>query len=64
MKDKAELFSWLINRRNYKKYLEIGVFHGETFKYVSLNENLSLKIGVDPAQDSPATHKMKSDDFF
>lgn len=44
-------------------YLEIGVWYGDTFKYI----NTSNKDGVDPGQyceSEYVNYKMTSDDFF
>jgi len=48
----------IINKKNYKSYLEIGTFDDELFSFIKC-EN---KVGVDPF--SGGTHRMTSNDFF
>ena len=48
----------IINRKKYKKYLEIGCDQDENFSQIKINS----KIGVDPK--SGGTHRMTSDVFF
>ena len=56
-----EIINRIIQTKNYKDYLEIGVRDGECFKEIRcLN-----KTGVDPNPTSPhTTHRQTSDDFF
>ena len=53
-----ELINYIINKKNFKSYLEIGVRSNETFNKVECD----IKTGVDP--NGRGTHKMKSDEFF
>lgn len=57
---RTDIINHFIEKRKYKRYLEIGVDHGENFKKVVCEE----KFGVDPAENSNVTHQMTSDDFF
>jgi hypothetical protein len=53
-----DVVQYLIDKNNFKSYLEIGVRRCETFNKVECD----IKIGVDP--NGRGTHKMKSDEFF
>lgn len=53
-----ELFNWLIDRFEYKSYLEIGCKDDTTFSQVVA----ASKVGVDPR--SGGTHRMTSDEYF
>lgn len=56
---RTEIINTLINKYNYKNYLEIGVFNQEhNFNHIKC-EN---KIGVDP--NGCSTYALTSDDFF
>lgn len=55
-----DIINMLIKKYGYKKYLEIGVFMGETFNKIEC-EN---KTSVDPNQYGYTTHQMNSDTFF
>jgi len=57
---RTDLINFLIQKHNYKSYLEIGVQYGENFK----NINAETKIGVDPMESEYITHNMTSDEFF
>ena len=48
----------IIEKKNYKKYLEIGCFDNELFNHI----NCQKKVGVDP--DSGGTVRKTSDQFF
>ena len=54
-----EIVQYLINKNDYRSYLEIGVSSGKTFNKIRC-EN---KDGVDP-RGRHATHRMTSDEFF
>jgi len=56
--DKVELTNLLINKFQYKNYLEIGCESDNNFRQIIIE----TKIGVDPV--SGGTHRMTSDDFF
>jgi hypothetical protein len=62
--DKADFMSYIIDKRGYSSYLEIGIFRAETFSKMSRNPNLQVKIGIDPDKNTCATFHMTSDDFF
>ena len=62
MDHRSEILQWLVEKFDYKDYLEIGVAIGATYKYVDVP---GLKHGVDPDIFSlDATHTMTSDEFF
>lgn len=56
--DRIQLINMLIERRGYKRYLEIGCFADTCFAQVRAD----VKVGVDPA--SGGTVRKTSDDFF
>ncbi len=53
-----EIIQKIINKKQYKNYLEIGCFKNETFDKI----NIDRKIGVDPI--SGGNIRLTSDDFF
>ena len=55
-----EIIKALISKFRYQSYLEIGVCNGDCFETI----NCVKKVGVDPADTSPATYKVTSDEFF
>lgn len=59
-----DIINHLINKYNFTKYLEIGIFNGENFRHI----NAPLKHGVDPGSEgivaSEVTHPCTSDSFF
>ena len=57
-KNRKQIIQEIIEKKNYKNYLEIGCFSDELFSYVKC-EN---KIGVDPV--SGGTIRKTSDQFF
>lgn len=61
---RSNIINYLIKKNSFKKYLEIGIFNGFTFKKVACE----LKHGVEPGAEgvciSEVTHRMTSDDFF
>jgi len=57
--NRISIINHLIDKNNYKTYLEIGVAKGASFSKVKSNH----KIGVDP-KSTVATHKITSDKFF
>jgi hypothetical protein len=56
----VDIIQRLIDKNNYKNYLEIGTREGRTFNKI----NCSHKIGVDLDKEAVATHFMPSDAFF
>jgi hypothetical protein len=58
--NRIDIINALIEKHNYKTYLEIGVRDGSCFNAIKC-EN---KTGVDPDPASAATHYITSDDFF
>jgi hypothetical protein len=60
----ASIANHLIDKYNYKSYLEIGIHRGKTFKRVQCD----TKVGVDPGGRKRwgihPTHAMTSDDYF
>lgn len=55
-----DIINKLIKKFDYKSYLEIGVFYGETFKEVICDN----KVSVDPEQYGYTTFQMTSDEYF
>jgi len=55
-----DIINCIIQKYNYKSYLEIGVFHYDCYKFI----NCELKECVDPKESAKATYIMTSDDFF
>ena len=53
-----QIIQAFIDKFNYKRYLEIGIFRGKTFGHIRVAE----KIGVDPRVVTD--YKMDSDRFF
>lgn len=53
-----EIINKIIEKKNFKTYLEIGCFKDENFKKININ----YKVGVDPV--SGGTIRLKSDDYF
>lgn len=58
--NRVDVINLLIEKNNYKSYLEIGVQNGYSFN----NVKCEMKIGIDPDSNSAATFKMTSDQFF
>jgi len=58
--NRIEIINGLIQKNNYKRYLEIGVRGGDCFN----NINCENKVGVDPDKGSAATIFNTSDEFF
>jgi hypothetical protein len=59
LQSRIQVLNLLIDKFNYKTYLEIGYFKGDCFN----NIKCESKESVDPAAKG-ATHKMTSDKFF
>ena len=57
-KSRLEIVQGIIEKKKFKKYLEIGCFNDELFNYVKCEK----KIGVDPV--SGGTIRATSDQFF
>lgn len=58
--NRTEIINSLIEKHNFKSYLEIGVESGANFFEVNCED----KTGVDPDETSQATIHKTSDDFF
>lgn len=56
--NRTSIINWIISKKGYESYLEIGVHRGKNFK----NINIKNKVGVDPLREP--TFKMTSDQFF
>lgn len=56
----TEIINSIIKKFNHRSYLEIGVFKGNNFKEIECE----YKVGVDPDENSQATYKITSDEFF
>jgi hypothetical protein len=59
---RTEIINGLIEKNNYKSYLEIGVNTPEQPGYNWVGVKIPIKHGVDPNVDT--TYKMTSDEFF
>lgn len=59
---RTEIINGLIEKNNYKSYLEIGVNTPAQPGYNWIGVNIPLKHGVDPNVET--TYKMTSDEFF
>ena len=60
---RTNIINWIISNRNYKRYLEIGVFDpNKNFNKIKI----PFKISVDPGKEglSEATYTLTSDEFF
>ena len=60
---RTKIINWIINNRNYKRYLEIGVYDpNKNFNKIKI----PFKISVDPGKEglSEATYTLTSDEFF
>lgn len=55
-----DIIQKFINDRNYKTFLEIGTFNGETFNHVKIDH----KESIDSDPKCNATHIMTSDEYF
>ena len=55
-----DIINYLIKKRNYKSFLEIGVFRGQTTKEVKC----CYKVGVDPDPQCSVSYKITSDQYF
>jgi hypothetical protein len=64
LENRIDIINFLINKYNYKSYLEIGVrFLSDCYEHIICEE----KESVDPGFEDPVNHakyKMTSDDFF
>lgn len=57
---RTEIINALIEKHNFKSYLEIGVESGSNYYLIKCDD----KIGVDPDPTSHSTIKQESDTFF
>lgn len=57
METRIDLINYLIEKKGYKSYLEIGCQHNSTFNRINID-----KVGVDPQHGG--TLRMTSDEFF
>jgi Methyltransferase domain len=57
---RIDIINALVQKHNYKNYLEIGVESGGTFGAVKA----PYKIGLDPDDNAFATHHITSDEYF
>lgn len=60
MTNHTEVLNYIIQKKGYKSYLEIGTQSGKNFNLIEC-EN---KTGVDPDPEAKASFHMSSDDFF
>lgn len=56
----TDIINLIIQKRNYKTYLEIGIFDSANFNSI----NIDYKIGVDPDINTTATYLLTSDEYF
>lgn len=55
-----DIIQKFINDRNYKTFLEIGTFKGDTFNHIKIDH----KESIDPDPECNATWQMTSDEYF
>lgn len=60
MTNHTEVLNYIIEKKGYKSFLEIGTQNGRNFHAL----NCAHKVGVDPDQLARPTHRMTSDEFF
>lgn len=60
MLNHTELINYIIEKKGYKSYLEIGSQFGKNFNAI----NCRFKESVDPDPKADATYEMTSDEFF
>ena len=58
--NRIELINHYLSKKDFKKYLEIGVYKGHSYDGVKA----AIKDSVDPDEKTPATYHLTSDDFF
>ncbi len=58
--NKTQLINYYLSKKDFKKYLEIGVHQGHSYNLV----DAIIKDSVDPNEESPAIYHMTSDEFF
>lgn len=58
--NRYDLINFYIKKYNFKSFLEIGTYKGETFNKV----NIDKKVSVDPDEKTKPTYKLTSDDYF
>ena len=60
-----QIINYLIEKNNYKTYLEIGVRRGETFSKINIEHKESCDVNdTDWELDIPITYLMSSDEMF
>lgn len=57
---RTEIINFLIQKNDYKRYLEIGTQQGHNFREIIIDH----KESIDPVPGEHVIHVMKSDDFF
>jgi hypothetical protein len=55
-----DIINYLIEKNNFKSYLEIGFGNGDNFNNIKIDN----KVGVDPNPDSKCNYNTTSDDYF
>jgi hypothetical protein len=58
--NRIQLINHYLAKKEFKKYLEIGVFKGHSYNGI----DAIIKDSVDPDTNSPAIYHLTSDDFF
>lgn len=60
MLNHTELINYIIERKGFNRYLEIGTQSGRNFDAIKCQ----FKTGIDPDPDAKASHHLDSDTFF
>lgn len=55
-----DIINFLINKRGFKSYLEIGVYDGKNLEAIKCKR----KVGVDPDRNTKAHYHLTSDQYF
>lgn len=58
--DRIQLINHYLSKKDFKKYLEIGVYKGHSYNGI----DAMIKDSVDPDETTPAVYHLTSDDFF
>lgn len=56
--NRVELINSFISKRNYKSYLELGIYDGSTFNNINIENKISVDLNFN------AKYKMSTDNFF
>ena len=58
--NRINLINYYLSKKNFKKYLEIGVYRGHSYFGVKAD----IKDSIDPDKNTPAKYHLTSDEFF